>query len=244
VLDTIGYDNVLFYNTSEGWQFKLGSVIKHDTGALTKNMLEKIIKNPEAIKDSFENFTSIYFMPACIRALNACAEKIGMEKIIDDIIITNQTMDALAKMHLQMGKNGQACGYAKHGNFTKALELYLQYVPDEKSDVNFDTQARDIIGTLYWEHIKKGGKEKSRDEVESYLNILCDKRNKFPDFRQQTIAEAIEGLKGKLSSIDRKKVATSEHKAGAKLFDHDPNLKREGESDKEYVARLGRRRRG
>lgn len=244
LLDTIGYENVLFYNTSEGWQFKLGSVIKHDTGVLTKNALEKIIRNPEIIKDSFENFTSIYFMPACIRALNACAEKVGMEKIIDDIIITNQTIDALAKMHLQTEKSTQACGYAKHGNFTKALELYLQYSPDEKSDVNFDTQTRDIMGTLYLEHIKKGGKEKSRDEVEGYLNILSDKRNKFPDFRQKIVSEAIEGLKEKLLVIDSRKTKLTEHKTGVKLFDRDPNLKREDESDKEYVARLGQRRRG
>jgi hypothetical protein len=240
LLDTIGYENVLFYNTSQGWQFKLGSVIKHDTGALTKEILEKIIKNPEIVKESFEGFTSVYFMPACIRALNACAEKIGMEKVIDDIAITNETIDALAKMHLQMSKSSQACGYARHGNFAKALEIYLQYVPDEKSNVNFDTESRDILGTLYWEHIKKGGKEKSRDEVESYLDILCDVRNVFPEVRQQAIVEAVEGLKAKLLLIDSQKSKVTEHKAGQKLFDRDPNVKREGESDKAYVARLAR----
>jgi len=55
-------------------------------------MLDKIIENPTIVNESPECFTSIYFMPACIRALNACAEKVGMDKIIDDISISDETM--------------------------------------------------------------------------------------------------------------------------------------------------------
>ncbi|MDP3705193.1 MAG: hypothetical protein Q8R24_04710 [Legionellaceae bacterium] len=102
LLDTIGFDNVLFYKNDEGWQFKLGSVIKHDNGALTKEMLEKIVENPATVKESFEYYTSVYYMPACIRALNACAEKVGIEKIIDDISINDKTIDTLAQMHVQL----------------------------------------------------------------------------------------------------------------------------------------------
>ncbi len=182
LLDTIGFDNVLFYKNAEGWQFKLGSVIKHDTGALTKKMLEEIIKNPTIVNESFESHTSIYYMPACIRALNACAEKVGIDRIIDDIIIDDKTIDALARIHLQMGMGRRAAGCAEEGKFSAALELYLQYKPDEKSD---ETIGRDIMGTSYWNFIKKGGEETSRSEVEAYLNILLDERNKFPDFRQK-----------------------------------------------------------
>lgn len=200
LLDTIGFDNVLFYkNRDNNWQFKMGSVIKHDTGALTKKMLGEIIENPAIVNESFESFTSIYFMPACIRALNACAYKVGMDKVIDDIILDEKTIDALSKIHLQMKKCEQALNYAEHGNFSKALELYSQYTPDDKSD---DTRARDLMGTLYWDFIKKGGKETSRDEVVGYLNLLLDQRNKIPNNRKEIVAEAIEGLEKKILSLE------------------------------------------
>lgn len=202
LLDTIGFDNVLFYKDSDNnWQFKMGSVIKHDTGALTKKMLDEIIKNPAIVNESFEYFTSIYFMPACIRALNACANKVGIDKVIDDIIVDDKTIDALAKIHMQMKKSDQGLNYAEYGNFSKALELYRQYIPDEKSD---DTRVRDLMGTLYWDFIKKGGKETSRDEIEGYLNLLRDERNKIPNDRKKIVAEAIEGLEKKILSYEAK----------------------------------------
>ncbi|MEQ1790506.1 MAG: hypothetical protein ABL857_08690 [Rickettsiales bacterium] len=202
LLDTIGFDNVLFYKDGDSnWQFKMGSVIKHDTAALTKKMLEKINENPAIVNESFEAYTSIYFMPACIRALNACSHKVGIGKVIDDIILDEKTIDALAKIHTQMKKSEQALNHAEHGNFSKALELYHQYIPDEKSD---DTRARDLMGTLYWDFIKNGGKETSRDEVEGYLKLLLDQRNKIPNDRKVIVAEAIEGL-GKNISIRPKR---------------------------------------
>lgn len=187
-----------YKDSDNNWQFKMGSVIKHDTGALTKEMLGEVIKNPALVNESFESFTSIYFMPACIRALNACAHKVGMDKVIDDIILDEETINVLAEIHMQMKKCEQALNYAEHGNFSKALELYHQYIPDEKSD---DTRARDLMGTLYWDFIKKDGKETSRDEVEGYLNLLLDTRNKIPSHREKIVQEAIEGLEEKLLSL-------------------------------------------
>lgn len=242
LLDTIGLDNVLFYKVNDLWQFKLGSVIKHDTGALTKKMLNEINTNPAIVNKSFEAFTSIYFMPACIRALNACAEKVGMGKIIEDIIIDAKTIDILSKMHMQLGKPFQIRNYVEHGEFSAALQLYNKYVPDEKAD---DTPLRDLMGTLYWETIKKGGKDASLEEVEAYLKILCDERNKFPESRKKIVEEAIEGLKNKIS-LDSKKVKTDHKKLlpqALKFFDPlDPHTKKEGDSDKQFVARLGRQR--
>ncbi|MCX7114434.1 MAG: hypothetical protein NTW08_00750 [Gammaproteobacteria bacterium] len=201
LLDTIGFDNVLFYNTTAGWQFKLGSVIKHDTRALTKKVLEEILHDPTVVKESFEYFTSVYFMPACIRALNACAEKVGIDKIIDDIVIDEKTIDALATIHRQMEMNQRAFSCAKHGDFSRALKLYHQYQSDEKVDA---TETSDFMGTLYWDFIKNGGQASSRSEVEAYLMILRDERNAFPEDRQKIVGEAIEGLANKLLVLDSK----------------------------------------
>lgn len=194
LLDTIGFDNVLFYKNDEGWQFKLGSVIKHDNGALTKEILEKIIENPAAVKESFEYYTSVYYMPACIRALNACAEKVGIEKIIDDISINDKTIDALAQMHLQLNIGDRAKSCAENGDFSTALTLYRQYKPNEDLDVGYDTNIRGNMGAFYWKFIKAGGKETSQSEVEAYLNLLLDERNIIPEPYQKEVNEAIEGL--------------------------------------------------
>lgn len=206
LLDTIGLNNVLFYKTGDDWQFKLGSVIKHDTGALTKHMLTEIIENPSSVNESFEYFTSVYYMPACIRALNACAAKIGMGKIIDDIFIDNRTIEALANIYLQMGLANRAIKCAEKGNFSLALQLYHQYNPEEYSD---DTQLRDILGTLYWEFIRNNTHETSRSEMQAYLDLLLDERNNFPDFRQHAVSEAIIGLTNTISVIDNQNPTVS-----------------------------------
>ncbi|MBI5447956.1 MAG: hypothetical protein HY939_04435 [Gammaproteobacteria bacterium] len=237
LLDTIGFDNVLFYKVEDVWQFKLGSVIKHDTGALTKKMLDEMTQNPAAATQSFKAFTSIYFMPACIRALNACAAKVGMEKIVDDIILDEKISNALAKIHLQLEKSSQIINYAEHGKFVKALELYRHLVPDGKSD---ETELRDFMGTLYWDYIKKGGEASSREEVDAYLKILRDERNTFPEFRQAMVKEAIEGLEYKILSIDRGKSATFHKRSSSQIQFFDPRTKRPDESDKQFVSRLGR----
>ena len=194
LLDTIGFDNVLFYKNDEGWQFKLGSVIKQDNGALTKEILEKIIENPAAVKESFEYYTSVYYMPACIRALNACAEKVGIEKIIDDITINDKTIDSLAQMHEQLNIGDRAKSCAANGNFSTALTFYNQYKPNENLDAGYDTDIRGNMGASYWKFIKAGGKETSRSEVKAYLNLLLDERNIIPEPYQKEVNEAIEGL--------------------------------------------------
>lgn len=191
LLDTIGFDNVLFYKSEGIWQFKVGSVIKHDTGALTKRTLKEINNNPAIVNESFEYFTSIYFMPACIRALNACAEKLGMGRIIEDIVINEKTINILSEMHNQLGEAHRIINYIEHREFSTALKLYNQYIATEKS---YNTGLRDMMGTLYWEFIKNGGKESSKEEIEIYLKFLCDERNEFPDSRKKIVQEAIDGL--------------------------------------------------
>ncbi len=239
LLDTIGLDNVLFYKDANGWQFKLGSVIKHDSAALTRKTLEAIKTNPSIVHDSLLYRTSIYLMPACIRALNACAEKVGIGKIIDNIVLDESTINRLAKMHEQLGKDHRIINFAEHGQFAKALELFQQYVPEEKE---YDTRLRDMLGTHYWEHVKKGGQTNSLEELETYLTMLRDPRNDFPDFRKKAVEEATVGLQDKLQSMQNLEEKVSHKKSSATLYGKDFREKRENESDKEYVARLSRLR--
>lgn len=191
LLDTVGLDNVLFYKDTNGWQFKLGSVIKHDSGALTKKTLQEIKDNPAIVHESPLYSTSIFLMPACIRALNVCAEKVGIGKVIDDIVLDDNTINILASMHEQLGKDHRIMSFAEHGEFTKALQLFNLYITEEKE---YDTRLRDMMGTKYWEHIKKGGQPSAPEEVTTYLDMLRDARNNFPDFRKKIVEEAITGL--------------------------------------------------
>ena len=175
-------------------------------------------------------------MPACIRAINACAEKIGIPRIVDDIIIDDKTIDALAEIHLQLGMSNKIYNDAEHNEFGTALELYRQYIPDEKSD---DSALRDHMGTKYWDFIKNGGKETSRNEVAAYLEILLDKRNNFSDSRKEIVKEAIEGLQGKILSIDSKQRSTSHDTSRSKmrLFSH--SIKTKDGSDERNTNQLG-----
>lgn len=236
LLDTIGLDNVLFYKVEGVWQFKLGSVIKHDNGALTKQMLDEINREPAKAAQSFEAFTSIYFMPACIRALNACAEKVGLTRVVEDIKIDEKTIDALAVAHVYMLTRERIYNHLEYNKFEEALELYRQYNLSNSSE-DEGTRLRDTMGTCYWDYLKKGGQEYSRDEVAAYLEVLRDPRNQFPDFRQQEIAEAIHGLEKMLLSIDQKIIPSAQKTAPAPVFD-EPPTKKDDESDKQFVARL------
>jgi hypothetical protein len=198
LLDTIGDDNVLFYKNNDAWQFKLGSVIKHDTAVLTRKMLAEIKENPDSKNQSFEFFTSIYFMPACIRAINVCAEKVGIPRIVDDVMIDDETIDALARMHLQLGKEHKILNCAEHNRFEEALELYQEFVPDESVDYS---GLRSRLCIFYWEYIKGGGKENSRNELLAFLEILTDKRNKFDESKLPLVEEAIAGLQARLQLV-------------------------------------------
>lgn len=89
--------------------------------------------------------------------------------------------------------------YAKDGEFSTALKLYNEYIVTEKSH---NTKLREMLGTLYWDFVKKGRKVSSRKEIESYLKMLCDDRNKFPDSNKIIVEESIDGLKKKIQSLE------------------------------------------
>lgn len=204
LLDTIGLDNVLFYKDENGWQFKLGSVIKHDTGILTKQMLEVFQRDPTIIDHtssaySFKAYTSICFMPACIRALNACAAKCGMpDKVVSNIVFNEKLLGILAETYQHLAIQDKMYNYAVHGKFADLLLLFDKYCQNEKSH---DARIRDEMGVRYWKHIKEGGAVSSIDEVNKYMALLLDPKNDFPEHRKVEVNEAIGGLKAKIESM-------------------------------------------
>ncbi len=198
-MDFIGRDNVLFYKNTEGWQFKLGSVIKHDTKSLTIDSLNEIAYNPSVIKNSFEKTTAIFFIPSCIRLLNAVAKKLNMNKIVTDIPFSVEDSDHLSTMYQQLKHSTRAVTYAEHDDFETALYYFHLH---EQSDEKHDTYVRDILGTRYWQFIKDSKIERPIAEIKIFLSILCDEKNQFPPARQDLVNTAVQGLQAKLDNQD------------------------------------------
>lgn len=120
ILDAMGYENILFFkDTADRWQFKIGSVIKHDTGDYTRGLYRAIHADKPA-ELNFVNFTHTYFSPANIRAVNACALKLHLPPVIDDV-----SLDAhdLIKVSRNLPVPERMLSYARHGDFEKVTEL-------------------------------------------------------------------------------------------------------------------------
>lgn len=120
ILDAMGHENILFFkDAADCWQFKIGSVIKHDTGDYTRE-LYRTIHADKPVELNFVNFTHTYFSPANIRAVNACALKLHLPPVIDDVRI--DTRD-LIKMSRDLPIPERMLSYARHGDFEKVTEL-------------------------------------------------------------------------------------------------------------------------
>ncbi len=188
-MDFIGRDNVLFYKENNQWHYKVGSVIKHETGKGAQEMLQEIDSNPKAIHDSFQNWTHVFYVPSWIRALNATALKLGMPKVIDNFSFTEKDSENLATIHKQLAFYHHASSAAVHHEFDKALE-YLQ---------GHDTIAYDTIATEYWKVHKEN--DRPKEEILKYLELLIDPRNDFPSFRYEIVNETVRGLEAKYGEV-------------------------------------------
>ena len=202
LMDFIGKDNVLFYKTGSAWEYKVGSVIKHETGEATKTMLREITNNPSAVNESFKNWTLIFYVPSWIRALNATAKKLGMDRIIEDITLSKEDSQNLAHIHTKLPLNDRAVLFATHHKFKKAMQLFNQY---KNTSSSHDTAIRDTLGTIYWCYIKNEHVKRPKDEIKAFIELLNDPRNEFPEYRWTEVRSAIEGLDAefkKFESID------------------------------------------
>lgn len=82
-LDIAGKDNIIFFQTNNGWVFKLGTVIKNETASKFSDALEKLRASSMASeKQDFDNLTFYCF--SWTKTLNLLGMMVGMGKVIDD----------------------------------------------------------------------------------------------------------------------------------------------------------------
>ncbi len=192
LMDIRGRDNVLFYKDVSGWKYKVGSVIKHETGDRTRKMLQEISTNPSAVNDSFQNWTLIFYVPSWVRALNATAEKLEMDKIVENINLSVEDSQNLAKIHNVLPSRHRAIYYATNGRFEEALKFFDE---SEKTSSSHNSRIRDLLGTEYWCWIKNEDiNQTEKNRIATFLGLLVDPKNEFSSDRCDIIRPAIEGL--------------------------------------------------
>ncbi|MBI2787022.1 MAG: serine hydrolase, partial [Legionella longbeachae] len=149
IMDAMGFENILFFKDEKGdWQFKIGSVIKHDTGKYTNELFNTLHAGKEVDLTSFVNFTHAYFSPANIRAVNVCAMKLGLEPIIHDVTIDSKD---LFKISEELSVGERMVAYARHGDFEKTDKLLQEH----RTELSFnlrDFWAYSIIAEQYINH--------------------------------------------------------------------------------------------
>ncbi len=201
-MDLKGKDNVIFYKDQFGWTYKIGSVIKIETEESFRKALKEISNHPQSINESNEIYALIFYVPSWVRGINALAKKLGMDKIIKNIILSKENSEHLGKIHSSLSFDQRSIYYAKKGKHKIALQLFNKFLKTEKQHNTF---IRDILGTSYWNYIKNknyGSLEKK--EVETFVRLLVDSQNKFPNHRYADIQFAIEGLLGLLIKLESK----------------------------------------
>lgn len=201
LLDLRGKDNVFFYKNGREWDYKVGSVIKHETINDFKRIMKKININPAVVKESFENWTLVFYVPSWIRGLNALTKKLEMSKIIDDISFSKKDSETLSKMHLYLSDDGKASYFARKGDFSIALTFFKKYSQHEK---DHNTNIRFCLGHLYWMHIKNKKGEHNLTEVkmiQQFLKLLVDKKNQFTPSAHGEAKESIIGLLTALETL-------------------------------------------
>lgn len=195
LMDFTGRDNVLFYKEGDSWQYKIGSVIKHETGKKTRDMIDEIDQNPLAVQESFEKWTPIFFSPSWIRALNVTSQKLGLDKIVENITLSENDSENLSRMYEKVGMNLRAVTHAEHNHFETALPLFQEY---QNSGKDHDTMCQDMLGTKYWHWIQENNIKPPEQEMSAYLNLLTDPKNDFPEYRKSEVNAAVAGLQARL----------------------------------------------
>lgn len=211
LMDNTGIDNVLFYKKEDTWHYKIGSVIKNVTGTMINEMIKNIAQKPEMVQETFEShWAPIFFAITWLRALNATAAKLGMERIIDNVIISSQDSHNLANIHLTQPWNERAIAHAEYGAFTTALEYFNKHKETEKEH---NTRCRDILGTCYYKHLQNSTSLPPQQEIQAFFALLADTNNHFPEARKAETSEAIQGLNSILQKYDLPSLLVTLNKA-------------------------------
>ena len=193
ILDAVGYENILFYKDQSGdWQFKIGSAIKHDIGKYTSELYAKIHQGIEVDLSEFVNLTHAYFSPGNIRAVNACALKLGLEPVINDVPIDPQD---LFKVSQRLSVPEQMLAYAQHGDF-KRMDEILQL---NKDQLNFNIKTSWAYARIAEQFTRYG---RPLSALKSYLDIVSALPVVLPE--HQGAAKQV--LRAKESMIECKKI--------------------------------------
>ncbi|KTD24962.1 Uncharacterised protein [Legionella lansingensis] len=165
ILDAMGFENILFFkDEKDDWQFKVGSVIKHDTGKYTNGLFDALHAGEEVDLTSFVNFTHAYFSPANIRAVNVCALKLGLEPVINDVMIDSTD---LFKISQELSIAERMLAYARHGDFEKMDKILLE----NKEKLRFSLRDFWAYSLIADEYIKHGQPPKA---LKNYLDIVSE----------------------------------------------------------------------
>lgn len=167
ILDALGWENILFFKDDhDAWQFKIGSAIKHDTGAYTNQLFANIHAGKAVDLSEFVNMTHAYFSPANIRAVNVCAMKLGLDPIIHDVAIDPQDLLTVSQ---RLSIPQRMLAYARHGDFEN-VESMLE---KNKSQLSLTLSDSWVYPQIAYEYIHHG-------QAPSALNNYLDTVNAFP----------------------------------------------------------------
>lgn len=206
IMDAMGFENILFYKDEQDtWQFKVGSVIKHDTGKHTQELFDAIHHGHEVDFKDFVTFTHAYFSPANIRAVNVCALKLGLEPVIHNVSIDSKD---LVKVAQALSIPQRMLAYARHGDFEK-IEHLLQ---EHKNELSFNLEDFWAWELIADEYIKQGESPKA---LEKYLNTASE----LPLVLPTKLEDAQRVQDARIAMMYRKQVHDAKHAFHAKLTD-------------------------
>ncbi|WP_454782610.1 alpha/beta hydrolase [Legionella sp. WA2022007384] len=193
IMDAMGFENILFFKDEKNeWQFKIGSVIKHDTGKYTNELFHALNTEKAVDLNSFVNFTHAYFSPANIRAVNVCAMRLGLEPVINDVMIDSKD---LFKISQRLSVAERMFAYARHGDFGQVNKM----LEANKDLLSFDLKDFWAYSLIADEYIKHG-------QPPTALKAYLDTVSKFPVILPEGKEEAKRVLDAKTVIVDRKNI--------------------------------------
>ncbi|MCW8444778.1 hypothetical protein OQJ05_12025 [Fluoribacter gormanii] len=193
IMDAMGFENILFFKDEhDDWQFKIGSVIKHDTGKYTNELFNALHAEKEVDLNSFVNFTHAYFSPANIRAVNVCAMRLGLEPVIRDVMIDSKDLFTIAQ---RLSLPERMLAYARHGDFEQVGKI----LEANKELLNFDLRSFWAYALIADEYINHGQPPKA---LKGYLDTV----SKLPVILPENKDDAKRVHDAKTAIIDRKNI--------------------------------------
>lgn len=191
ILDAMGFENILFFKDESGdWQFKIGSVIKHDSGKYTQELFDSFHAGTAVDFNCFVNFTHAYFSPANIRAVNVCAMKLGLAPIIHDLEIAPEDLFRISQ---ELPPGERMLAYARHGDFEKMHTI----LHEQETKLDFNLRDFWVYPLITYEYIKHG---QPAVAFKNYLDIVSQLPLVLPSNEDQ--AKRIQDVKNNL--LDRK----------------------------------------